>query len=347
MSEVIFEADDFEYVSNTDQSNDTLVKTDSFFKAVFKRFFAIKSAVAGLIVVVIILLLAIFAPVFSKYGYDEIITKENVVTDEEITASGGDAGDSSMVEKTVTADGISPTISYNSTEKSEFNGSTFLFGTDDLGRDLWTRIWRGTRVSLLIAFVTVIIDLIVGIPYGLISGFKGGVVDSVMQRIIEIMSSIPGLVLIAVFAIFIPKGIGLVIFVIAITEWMGISRIVRASTLKLKKMEYVMASKTLGSSTLKIIFKTILPNTIGPIVTQVLFTIPAAIFTEAFLSFIGVGIVLPDCSLGSLLENGFENISIFPYQIIPAVVILALLMISYNAIGDGFKRAFSPEIDDI
>ena len=216
-----------------------------------------------------------------------------------------------------------------------------------MGRDLWTRTWQGARVSLIIAFVAIFIDMLIGTSYGLISGFFGGMVDNILQRFIEIAGSIPTLVIISILAIFMEKGIGLVIASLLITEWIGMSKIARAECLKLKEREYVLASRTLGAGSFHIIFKQILPNTIGPIITQVMFSIPVAIFTEAFLSFVGVGIVLPQCSIGSLIEAGFGNITILPYQILPPICVLAILMLGFNLIGDGFREALAPKLEDL
>ena len=202
-------------------------------------------------------------------------------------------------------------------------------------------------VSLLIAFITIVIDMIVGMSYGLISGFFGGMADNVMQRLVEVANSIPRLVIVSVLAIFMPKGMTLVIVALLLTEWIGMSKISRAEMLKLKEQEYVLASRTLGAGSFHIIFKEILPNTIGPIITQVMFSIPTAIFTEAFLSFVGVGIVKPQCSIGSLIEDGFNNITTLPYQIVPPIAVLALLMLGFNFIGDGFREALAPKLEDM
>ena len=168
-----------------------------------------------------------------------------------------------------------------------------------------------------------------------------------MQRFVEVANSIPRLVIVSVLAIFMPKGIGLVIVALLLTEWIGMSKIARAEMLKMKEQEYVLASRTLGASNGHIIFKEILPNTIGPIITQVMFSIPTAIFTEAFLSFVGVGIVLPQCSVGTLIEDGFNNITTLPYQILPPILVLALLMLGFNFIGDGLREALAPKLEDM
>ena len=141
--------------------------------------------------------------------------------------------------------------------------------------------------------------------------------------------------------------LGLVIVALLLTEWIGMSKIARTEMLKMKEQEYVLASRTLGASSWHIIFKEILLNTIGPIITQVMFSIPTAIFTEAFLSFVGVGIVLPQCSIGTLIEDGFNNITTLIYQIIPPIVVLALLMLGFNFIGDGLREALAPKLEDM
>ena len=296
-------------------------------------FFKNRRAVAGLIIVVLIVFFAAFGPIMNGYAYDDIVS---------VTSAEG---------KQIVAKGIGPQVSgvlQGSGQNVElFQDHTFLFGTDDLGRDLWTRTWQGARVSLLIAFITIVIDMIVGMSYGLISGFFGGMADNVMQRLVEVANSIPRLVIVSVLAIFMPKGMTLVIVALLLTEWIGMSKISRAEMLKLKEQEYVLASRTLGAGSFHIIFKEILPNTIGPIITQVMFSIPTAIFTEAFLSFVGVGIVKPQCSIGSLIEDGFNNITTLPYQIVPPIAVLALLMLGFNFIGDGFREALAPKLEDM
>ncbi|MBR1395905.1 MAG: ABC transporter permease [Selenomonadaceae bacterium] len=319
---------DFEFITNRDINVDLNFASQGYWKGVAIHFLRDKFAMTGVILVSIIILFAIFAPIMSSYSYQEIVS----VTD----ANG----------KEIVAKSLQPQIS-DSGSQNLFADKTFIFGTDDMGRDLWTRTWQGARVSLIIAFVAIFIDMLIGTSYGLISGFFGGTVDNIMQRFIEIAGSIQTLVIISILAIFMEKGIGLVIASLLITEWIGMSKIARAECLKLKEREYVLASRTLGAGSFHIIFKQILPNTIGPIITQVMFSIPVAIFTEAFLSFVGVGIVLPQCSIGSLIEAGFNNITILPYQILPPISVLALLMLGFNLIGDGFREALAPKLEDM
>ena len=319
--------DDFQFISERDITIDTNFASQGYWKGVALHFLHNRFAMTGTILVGIIILFAIFAPILSSYSYQEIIS---------INTSDG---------REVIAKSLSPQIAGDN--QNLFADRTFIFGTDDMGRDLWTRTWQGARVSLIIAFVAIFIDMLIGTSYGLISGFFGGHVDNIMQRFIEIIGSIPTLVIISILAVFMDKGIGLVIAALLITEWIGMSKIARAECLKLKKREYVLASQTLGASSFHVIFKQILPNTIGPMITQVMFSIPTAIFTEAFLSFVGVGIVLPQCSIGSLIEAGFNNVTVLPYQIVPPITVLAVLMLGFNLIGDGFREALAPKLEDM
>ena len=322
---------DFEPLRDRDIQTDANFASQGYWKGVAIHFFHNKRAVVGLVIVTVIIILAVFGPIMNSYGYKDIVS---------VNVDG----------KQIVARSISPQVAglfRNEASNPLFSDRTFLFGTDDMGRDLWTRTWQGARISLIIAFVTIIIDMIIGLSFGLISGYFGGSVDAVMQRFVEIANSVPRLVIVSVLAIFMPKGMGLVIVALLLTEWIGMSKIARAEMLKLKEQEYVLASRTLGARPMHIIFKEILPNTIGPIITQVMFSIPTAIFTEAFLSFVGVGIVLPQCSIGSLIEDGFNNITTLPYQILPPIIVLALLMLGFNFIGDGFREALAPKLEDM
>lgn len=327
--------EDFRFLNRQDLDTDKNFASQSYWKGVFTHFFKNRRAVVGLVIVTILILLAIFGPIMSSFGYRDIVQFRN------------------ENNKRVVARGIQPQIPAlhqlftGEAPEGDFAEYTFLFGTDDLGRDLWTRTWYGARVSLIIAFVTIFIDMIIGMSYGLISGYFGGMTDNIMQRFVEIANSVPRLVIVSVLAIFMAKGMGLVIVALLLTEWIGMSKIARAEMLKTKEQEYVLASRTLGAKSGHIIFREILPNTIGPIITQVMFSIPTAIFTEAFLSFVGVGIALPECSVGTLIEDGFNNITTLPYQILPPIIVLALLMLGFNFIGDGLREALAPKLEDM
>ena len=327
--------EDFRFLNHQDLDVDKNYASQSYWKGVVTHFVKNRRAMAGLVIISVIILLAIFGPMMNSFGYRDIVQFRN------------------ENNKRVVARGIAPQIPAlqqlftGKAPEGNFAEYTFLFGTDDMGRDLWTRTWYGARVSILIAFVTIIIDMIIGMSYGLISGYFGGVTDSIMQRFVEIANSVPRLVIVSVLAIFMAKGMGLVIVALLLTEWIGMSKIARAEMLKTKEKEYVLASRTLGAKSGHIIFREILINTIGPIITQVMFSIPTAIFTEAFLSFVGVGIALPECSVGTLIEDGFNNITTLPYQILPPIIVLALLMLGFNFIGDGLREALAPKLEDM
>lgn len=219
----------------------------------------------------------------------------------------------------------------------------FYLGTDYLGRSLAQRIIYGTKISLIVALVATFFDLTVGVAYGIISGWKGGRVDNVMQRIIEIISSIPNLVIVVLMLVVLKPGMTSIILAIAISSWTTMARMIRAETLSLKTQEYVLAARTLGESPTKIAWKHLVPNLSSIIIIQTMYTIPSAIFFEAFLSFIGIGITAPETSLGVLLNEGQKNFQFLPYQMWYPAIVLCVLMIAFNLLGDGLRDAFDPK----
>ena len=219
-----------------------------------------------------------------------------------------------------------------------------LFGTDSLGRDLFDRIWIGGRVSLLIAFVGTLIECTFGILYGGISGYFGGKLDSIMMRIVEILNSIPYLIIVILISVRLGTGIIPLIIALVITGWTGIARMVRGEVMKLKNSEYVMASKALGGSSFRIILKHMLPNTIGIIIVYITFDIPSYIFAEAFLSFIGLGIQPPETSWGAMASAGQQVMLFYPSQLIFPAMFIALTMLTFNLFGDGLRDALDPRL---
>src|SRR5690606_12096629 len=193
-------------------------------------------------------------------------------------------------------------------------------------------------------FVAALLDLVIGVAYGGISGYYGGRVDNVMQRIIEILSGIPSLVVILLMMLILKPGMTSIIIALVITGWTGMARIVRGEVLKLKSQEFVLAAKTLGTSDGKIIRKHLIPNISGIIIVNTMFTIPSAVFFEAFLSFIGLGIAPPKASLGSLIDIGFDNMQIYPYMLVFPAALLSIIMIAFNILGDGLRDAFDPKM---
>ncbi|KKK36967.1 peptide ABC transporter permease [Mesobacillus campisalis] len=222
----------------------------------------------------------------------------------------------------------------------------YWFGTDALGRDLFTRVWKGTQISLYIAFLAAFIDMVIGVAYGAISGYFGGRIDNIMQRITEVLIGIPFLVVVILMILLLKPGIISLTIALTITGWVGMSRVVRAQVLKLKEQEYVLASRTLGNSHFKIMIKHLLPNLVGVIIINTMFTIPNAIFSEAFLSFIGLGLQDPLASLGTLIDEGFKVLRLHPYQMIIPAVVISTIMVTFNMLADGLRDALDPKMRD-
>lgn len=220
----------------------------------------------------------------------------------------------------------------------------YTLGTDYLGRDLLARIMYGTRISLEIALIATLIDLTVGVGFGILSGWKGGRVDMFMQRIIEILSSVPSLVVMVLMATAFQKtGMASIIAALALINWTTMARLTRAQTLQLKNQDFILAARTLGESAPKIAWKHLLPNLSSVIIIQTMFTIPNAIFFEAFLSYIGIGISSPQASLGTLISDGQKNFQFLPYQMWYPAIVLIILMLAFNLLGDGMRDAFDPK----
>ena len=222
----------------------------------------------------------------------------------------------------------------------------FFFGTDEFGRDLFSRTLHGMRISLTIAFIAAFLDLTIGVVYGLVSAMKGGGVDTVMQRVLEILSGIPSLVLVVLMLLIFSPGLVSIIFALTISSWIPMARIVRAQTLRIKNLEYVLAARALGTSPVRIAISHMLPNIASIVVVRAMFSIPAAIFFETFLSFIGVGMKIPNASLGTLLNGGYKVFRIYPYQMWIPAVILCVIMLTFNLFADGLRDAFDPKMKE-
>ena len=218
------------------------------------------------------------------------------------------------------------------------------FGTDSLGRDLWSRTWYGAKISLLIALLAVSLDVLIGVTVGFISGYFGGWVDDLLQRLIEILYAIPNMVIIILMLLWLEPGIVAIAVALAITGWIPMARVVRAQVLKLKEQEFVLVAQALGASHRRIMIKHLLPNVMGTIVVAVTFSIPQAIYFEAFLSFIGLGLRPPEASLGVLVNEGFKLLQLFPYQLFWPALIICLIMLAFNLLGDGLRDSLDPKM---
>ena len=264
-----------------------------------KRFFAKRSALVGVIILAVLVVLALIGPYLTGQSFD----------------------------------------AQNLSEANLAPGAAHLFGTDNLGRDLFARCFMGLRISLIIALVATVINLIIGMNFGIISGYFGGMTDILMQRIIDVVGSIPTLVIVTLLMLVLKPGMGSIIFALMLSGWIDMSRIARAEVLKVKELEYVQAARTMGAGHGHIIFREIVPNIIGKLATQIMLSIPSAVFLEAFLSFVGLGMPAGTCSLGTLLSDGFANALLHPYKLFPAAIIMILLMMGCHMVAEGVKKA--------
>jgi dipeptide transport system permease protein len=223
--------------------------------------------------------------------------------------------------------------------------SEHWFGTDELGRDVFTRTWYGARISLFVGIAAALIDFLIGVIYGGIAGYKGGRTDHFMMRIIEVLYGLPYLLVVILISVVMGPSLATIIFALTITGWIGMARIVRGQVLQIKNYEYVLASKTFGTKTARIIRKNLLPNTMGPIIVQITLSVPSAIFAEAFLSFLGLGIQAPLASWGSMASDALPVIlSGDWWRLFFPAFFISLTMFSFNVLGDGLQDALDPKL---
>lgn len=222
-----------------------------------------------------------------------------------------------------------------------------LFGTDFYGRDIFVRVMYGMRISLIIAFAATILNLVIGVLYGSIAGFAGGKVDAVMMRIVDILYSIPMQIYVILIMVAMGEnkaGILPIVIALGIASWLSMARIVRGETMQLKSSEFVLAAKTLGARNNRILFKHLLPNATSSIIVTATLLIPSAIFTESFLSYIGIGISPPLASLGTLVSEAMQIYQQQPYQLIIPALAISLIIFSFNILGDGLRDALDPKM---
>ena len=230
------------------------------------------------------------------------------------------------------------------TQRYEGPGAEHWFGTDEFGRDMFARVWQGMRVSLYIAFIAAGLDLVVGVTFGAVSGLLGGKVDGVMQRFIEILNGIPILVVAILAMVVLNPGILTISIAIGAAGWTPMARLIRGRVLQLKDQEFTLASRSLGAGNLRLLTKHLLPNALGLIIITLMLTIPSAIFTEAVLSFIGLGIQVPNASLGSLIDAGAEDMRFYAYLLFFPAAVFCLLMLNFNLLADGLRDALDPKM---
>ena len=294
----------FEVVGARSNESDALAKKQvSFWREVFYRFSRNKLAVVGLVLLFIITVMAIFAPIFSSYSYEE------------------------------------STGLYNSPPSSEN-----WFGTDDLARDMFVRVWEGAQISLFIGITAAVIDLIIGVLWGSIAGLKGGRVDNIMMRIADVLTAVPYLLVVIILLVVMEPGLVPMIIALSITGWVNMARIVRGEVLSIKNQEYVLASRTLGASNWHLIKKHLIPNAMGAILVTMTLTIPNAIFTESFLSYLGLGIQAPRASWGTMASEGVKALQSAPWRLIFPAALISITIFAFNAVGDGLRDALDPKL---
>ena len=298
---------DFTPVSQNGVMADVIVRPSvSYWKDVFRRFRGDRVAMVSLCVIFVITLLAIFVPMFGRYSYE-------------------------------TTDMMVPNV---------FPCAAHLFGTDSLGRDLWARIWMGARISLLIGLLGAIVPQLIGIFLGGLSGYFGGWVDMVIMRVIDVGVCIPSLVYVTLIMLLMGSGPVAIVIAIALTGWMDSARVVRGRMLQFKNREFVLAARTQGASSLRVIFRHILPNILGQMVVSISSAIPGAIFLEAYLSFIGLGIQSPLTSWGQLSQTGADFYRLYPYQLFIPGAFISVTSLAFYLTGNCLRDALDPHLRD-
>ncbi|MGG4217446.1 ABC transporter permease [Paenibacillus jamilae] len=218
------------------------------------------------------------------------------------------------------------------------------FGTDDLGRDMFVRTWMGARISLIIGLAAALIDLMIGVIYGGIMGYFGGRVDEIMNKFSEILYSIPYLLVTILLLVVLEPSITTIIIALCVTGWINMSWIVRGEMLQLKNREFVLASRSMGAGAGRLLFRHLLPNAVGPIIVTLTLTVPSAIFSEAFLSFLGLGVQAPQASLGSMIESALTGWMYYPWRMLFPAGLISLIMLAFNLFGDGLRDALDPKL---
>ena len=361
-------AEQFELVKRED-IKDEKFKTEpiGFFKDAMRRMGKSKPTMISLYIIVAIIIAALFVPFFTGYRYDEQnVSFKNLPPKipgiEKLGIADGsrvltNRKASSLEDPDRFPEGciieIVNEYEYKGTPVVDVKvdyykylgvpeGQYHWFGTDYLGRDLMTRLFRGTRISLLIAFFSVITNVIIGVIYGAISGYYGGKVDMLMTHFAEVLDGLPYIVMTILFMILLGPGMFSIILALCVTGWIGTSRLIRAQFYRFKGREYVLAARTLGVKDITLIFRHILPNTVGPLITRAMIAIPGAIFSESFLAYIGLGISPPEPSIGILLADGQNVLLQYPNQTLFPAILISLLMIAFNLFANGLRDALDP-----
>ena len=293
----------FEILDESEKDSEFVaIESKTYFQDAWARFRKNKLALIGLVFIVLMILAAVFIPIFSPYTYD-----------------GQD-----MLSRNVTASWQHP------------------FGTDKFGRDILVRVMYGARISLSVGFAAAILNLIIGVIYGGICGYVGGKTDLILMRIVDILYSVPTLLYVILIMLVFGSNIFSVLLAISVSSWVGMARQVRAQVLSLKEQEFSLAAYVIGASRGRILFKHLVINCMGPIIVNTTLMVPSAIFTEAFLAFVGIGISIPMASWGTMANDARSQLMLHPMQMVWPVLAICLTMLSLHFIGDGLSEALDP-----
>jgi oligopeptide transport system permease protein len=226
---------------------------------------------------------------------------------------------------------------------------THPMGTDNAGRDILARVLSGGQISLMVALIATLVSLVIGVSYGAIAGYVGGRIDDVMMRVVDVLYSLPYVIIVIVLLALLPAKtptgqLAELFFALGAVSWLTMARIVRGQVMSLKNQDFVLAARATGVSTPKIIFRHLVPNALGPVIVYATLTIPSVMLSEAFLSFLGLGVRTPRVSWGSLAAEGAQTLAIFPWQLIFPGVTMALMLLCLNFLGDGLRDALDPQM---
>ena len=288
---------------NRDDLNKVVRPSLTYWQDAWLKLSRNKVATLSLVLIIIYVAFAIFAPMLSPYDH----------------------------------------VSQNADTRNLRPNAEHWFGTDPAGRDLWVRNWIGARVSLFIGVAVVLINTAMGCIIGGISGYFGGKVDMIIMRIIDVLYGIPVIILAILFMVVLKPGLYTIILALVVIGWLGSARMVRGQILSLKNSEFVLAAKTLGAGNSRIIIRHLIPNIGGILITTMTMSIPNAIFWEAFMSFIGIGVQAPMCSWGSLAQLANQIYQIYPYQLVIPAFFICTTVLAFNLLGDGLRDALDPK----